>query len=163
MIFIFLKFGFTIADNDDLTFLLKPTDKFVGLLTGTNSIYFSDKGYFHNTLNILIDKSCAGFNFWSLSFLMLTFLGLKYSNNKSKRIFIIPLALIVAYLFTIFTNTSRIFVSIVIQNQTSNIIESQQHNIHELIGIITNLSFLILVYFSTNEILIKRSHYAKLT
>jgi exosortase K len=163
VIFILLKFGFTIANNDDLLFLLKPTDKLVGLLTGTNSIYSSDKGYFCNTLNVLIDKSCAGFNFWLLSFLMLTFLGLKYSYNKFKRIFVIPLALIGAYFFTIFANTSRIFVSIVIQNQTNNIIKNQQHNIHELLGIITNLSFLILLYFLTNKILKKRNHYAKLT
>jgi len=156
-IFILFKFGFTYAENDSLTFLLKPTDKLVGLLTGSNSIYIMDKGYFHDELNIVIDKSCAGFNFWILSFLMLTFLGLKYFGSNLKKALIIPLALTGAYFFTIFVNTSRIFASIVIQNQTISYFENQQHNIHEIIGIITNLTFLILVYFLTNKVLARLS------
>jgi exosortase K len=162
-IFILFKFGFIFADNDSLTFLLKPTDKFVGLLTGSNSIYISDNGYFHNELHIFIDKSCAGFNFWILSFLMLTFLGVKNFDNNLKKTLTIPLALIGAYFLTIFVNASRIFASIVIQNQTSSYFENHQHLIHESIGIITNLSFLILVYSLTDRILTNRIHNAKLT
>ena len=162
-IFILFKFGFTYADNDNLIFLLKPTDKLVGLLTGSNSVYISDKGFFYNQLNIVIDKSCAGFNFWVLSFLMLTFLGLKYFNSKIKKLLAIPLALISAYCLTIFVNTSRIFVSIVIQNQMNDIFSNQKHIIHETIGIVTSLSFLILTYFIIDKILIKKTHNAKLT
>jgi len=162
-IFILFKFGFTYAVNDNLTFLLKPTDKLVGLLTGSNSVYISDKGYFYNQLNIVIDKSCAGFNFWVLSFLMLTFLGLKYFDSNIKKTLTILLSLIGAYLLTVFVNTSRIFASIVIQNQMSNIFVNQKHIIHETIGIVTNLSFLILTYFIINRVLIKRIHNAKLT
>ena len=86
-IFILLKFGFTIADTNTLTFLLKPTDKFVGLLTGSQSVYLSYKGYYHEKLNIVIEKSCSGFNFWVLGFLVFTYLGLKYVDkhrHKSK-------------------------------------------------------------------------------
>ena len=155
-IFILFKFGFTFADNDSLTFLLKPTDKLVGLLTGSSSIYISENGYFHNQLNIFIDKSCAGFNFWILSFMMITFLGLKNIENNLKKVFTIPLALIGTYFLTIFVNSSRIFASIVIQNQMSDIFVNQKHIIHETIGIVTNLSFLILTYFIINRVLIKR-------
>jgi len=162
-IFILLKFGFTFAESDNLIFLLKPTNKFIELLTGSNSIYISDKGYFHNQLNIYIDKSCAGFNFWVLSFLMLTFFGLKNLDNNFKKMLTIPMALIGAYFFTVFANTSRIFASIVIQNQTNSYFESQQHLIHESIGIITYLSFLIFMYFLANKILTNKISYAKLT
>ncbi len=162
-IFFTLKFGYTQAENDDLTFLLKPTDKFVGFLTGSNSVYEIDKGYFHNQLNIYIDKSCSGFNFWILSFLMLAFLGLKNLDSEIKKVLTIPLALVAGYLLTIFVNTSRIFASIIIQNQKINIFEIQPHIIHEAIGIITNLSFLILAYYITNRILIKKIHHEKLT
>ena len=34
-IFLLLRFGFVHADTDDLAFLLKPTAKLVGLLTGS--------------------------------------------------------------------------------------------------------------------------------
>ena len=162
-LFVLFKFGFTYANNDNLLFLLKPTDKLVGLLTGSNSVYILDNGYFHNQLNIVIDKSCTGFNFWVLSFLMLTFLGLNNLDNKLKKLLVIPFALTFAYFLTIFVNTSRIFASIVIQNQMSDVFSNQKHIIHETIGIVTNLSFLILTYFIMDRILIKRIHNAKLT
>lgn len=162
-LFILLKFCFTRADNYDLTFLLKPTDKFVGLLTGSHSVYLSDNGYYHEQLNIIIDKSCSGFNFWILSFLLLTYLTIKNLNKPTHKAMCIPVVLICAYILTIFVNTSRIFVSIVVQNQTKNIFHNQQHIIHEAIGIITNLSFLILAYILVEKTLKNKRHNAKLT
>lgn len=159
--FLLLKFGFTLADNNDLTFLIKPTDKLVGLLTGSHSVYLSDSGYFHEHLNIVIDKSCSGFNFWVLSFLIFVYLTVKYFDKALSKIMAIPTALIGAYLLTLFVNTSRIFASIVVQTQTKNIFLNQQHIIHEAIGIITNLSFLISAYILIEKFLINRRHNAK--
>ena len=124
-IFLLLKYAFTIADASDLIFLLKPTNIFVGLLTGSHSVYIECNGYYHETLNIIINKSCSGFNFWLLSFLSFAYLKLP-----------IPTALGCAYLLTIFANTSRIFASIAMQSRA----------LHEAIGIITYLSFLILAH-----------------
>ena len=126
-LFILLKFGFTLAENNDLTFLIKPTNKLVGLLTGSKSVFISDSGYFNEHLNIIIDKSCSGFNFWILCFLLLTFLTVKYFGKTLNKILTIPSALIGAYLLTIFVNTSRIFASIVVQTQTKDILLNQQH------------------------------------
>jgi len=159
-----LKFGYTIANNDNLIFLLKPTNILVGFLTGSNSIYSTENGYFHQELNILIEKSCSGFNFWLLSFLMLTFLLLKYFKNNLHKTMTIPFSLLAAYLVTIFVNASRIFVSIIIQNQSNNFLsEKHQLILHESIGIITNLVFLIVVYYLTEKFLINKKNNAKLT
>jgi exosortase K len=162
-LFILLKFGFTLADNNDLTFLLKPTDKLFGLLTGSHSIYLSESGYFHENLNIIIDKSCSGFNFWVLCFLLFTYLTVKHFDKTLSKILTIPTALIGAYLLTIFVNTSRIFASIVVQTQTKGIFLNQQHIIHEAIGIITNLTFLILAYVLIEKLLIHKRYNAKFT
>jgi len=161
-LFILLKFAFTLADNNDLTFLLKPTDKLVGLLTGSHSVYLADNGFYHGKLNILIDKSCSGFNFWILSFLVFTYLTVKYLDKPLHKILTIPTALFGTYLLTIFVNTSRIFASVIVQTQTKNIFASQQHLIHETIGIITNLTFLVLTYYFIEKILTHRQHNAKL-
>lgn len=153
-LFILLKFGYALADNDNLIFLLKPTDKIVGLLTGSHSIYFSDKGYYHDNLNILIEKSCSGFNFLLLCFCMLTFLFLKYSDRTFLKYLTIPFALIVSYFLTIFVNASRIFVSIIMQQQANNFLPDRPHLIlHELVGVITNLTFLILIYIVSEKFL----------
>ncbi len=160
-LFVLLKFGFTLADNNDLTFLIKPTDKLVGLLTGSHSIYLPENGYFHEHLNIIIDKSCSGFNFWVLCFLLFTYLTTKHFDKTLHKILTIPSALIGAYLLTIFVNSSRIFASIVVQTQTKHIFLNQQHIIHEAIGIITNLSFLILAYILIEKFLTNKQNNAK--
>ena len=156
-----LKFGYTLADNNDLTFLLKPTDKLVGLLAGSQSIYLSENGYLHEHLNIIIDKSCSGFNFWILSFLLFTYLTVKHFDKTLSKILTIPTALIGAYLLTIFVNTSRVFASIFVQTHTKRILPNQQHIVHEAIGIITNLTFLILAYVLIEKLLIHKPYNAK--
>ena len=160
-LFIILKFCYTLADNDDLSFLIKPTDKLVGLLMGSHSVYLSESGYYHENLNIIIDKSCAGFNFWVLCFLLLSYLTVRYFEKPLNKILTIPTALIGAYLLTIFVNTSRIFASIVVQTQTKNILQNHQHILHEAIGIITNLTFLILAYMLIEKLLIHKQNNAK--
>ncbi len=160
-LFILLKFGFTLADNNDLTFLLKPTDKLVGLLTGSQSVYISDSGYFHEHLNIIIDKSCSGFNFWILCFLLFVYLTVKHYNSPIQKSLSLPTSLFVAFVLTIFVNTSRIFVSIVVQSQTKSIFLNHQHIIHEAIGITTNLTFLILAYVLIEKFLTHKRYNAK--
>lgn len=160
LIFVLLKIGFTFADNNDLIFLLKPTDKIVGLLTGSRSVYLPDSGYFHSTLNIIIDKSCSGFNFWGLAFLVFSYLLFKYFEKPLYKVLSLPAALIGAYLLTIFANSARIFASITVQNQTVAIFPNWQHLIHESVGIITYLSFLIITYYLA-EIFFKRKKYEK--
>ena len=161
--FILLKFSFTLADNNDLTFLLKPTDKLVGLLTGSQSVYISNSGYIHEHLNIIIDKSCSGFNFWILCFLLFAYLTVKYFDKSLQKILTLPTSLFVAYVLTIFVNTSRIFTSIVVQNYTKGIFLNQQHIIHEAIGVTTNLTFLILAYIIIEKLLIHKRYNAKIT
>ena len=160
---ILFKYLFTIADNDSLFFLLKPTDIFIEILTATKSVYLANSGYYHEKLNIIIDKSCSGFNFWLICFVMLIYLFLKYSDKNLRKFLAIPIALFISYLLTLFVNTSRIFASIIIQNQTKSIQENWQHIIHEAIGIITNLTFLIIVYYITEKYIKHRQQHAKLT
>jgi exosortase K len=160
-LFILLKIGFTVADNNDLTFLINPTDKLVGILTGSHSVYLSDSGYFHENLNIIIDKSCSGFNFWILCFLLFTYLTVNCFDKPLHKFTTIPTALIGAYLLTIFVNTSRIFASIVVQTQTKNILMNHQQILHEAIGVITNLTFLILAYILLEKLLIHKRPNAK--
>lgn len=152
-LFISLKFWFTIANTVDLTFLLFPTDKLVGFLTGSSSIYLSNDGYYHDSLDILIDKSCSGFNFWVLGFLIFTYLTVRYFDKPFHKILTIPFVLIGTYLLTIFVNTSRIFVSIIVQNQTKHTFPDQHSIIHEAIGIVINLTFLILAYILVEKFL----------
>jgi exosortase K len=143
VIFILLKAGFTFAGNGDLAFLLKPTAKIVGLLTGMHSVYIPAAGYFFSGLNIVIDKSCSGFNFWILCFLVFSYLAVRRFSKPLQKTLSIAASLICAYLLTIFANASRIFTSVIVQNQTKDFFQNQQRLIHEAVGIIVYLSLLI--------------------
>lgn len=162
-VFVLMKFGFTMADNRGMLFLLKPTNKLIGFLMGSTSVYLEGEGYYHSNLNIYIGKSCSGFNFWCLSFLTFTYLVVKVFNKPIHKILSIPLVLMVTYLLTVFVNTSRIYASILIQNQTKNIFLNQQDIIHESIGIVTNLTFLILFYILIEKLTKNKHCYEKLT
>lgn len=158
-LFILLKFSYTIARTEDLTFLLSPTSKVIGLITGSKSAFIQDSGYFHPQLNILIDKSCSGFNFLLLCFLMLSFLALKYFQTKISKTLALTFSLIGASLITIFVNSSRILTALVVQSQSFSI--TQHPLAHEVVGIITNLTFLILIYLSVEKVLLKQTMHAK--
>jgi len=160
-IFVLLKFAFAVAGNEDLVFLLGPVNKLAGWLTGSQSVFLPQYGYYHETLNILIDKSCSGFNFLLLCFLCFYYLTVKYFDKPLHKVLAVPVSLGCAYFLTIFVNTSRIFVSIVAQNQTKNVFPYHQHLVHNAVGIITNLSFLVLAYYLTEKFLEYRRRYAK--
>lgn len=154
-LFILLKIGYTQVNNDLLSFLLLPTSSIIELITGSNYSYLSEHGYYFMHLNITIDKSCSGFNFLLISFLSFNYLALNHTNKN--KILTIPIALILSYLLTIIVNSSRIFVSIIIQGQTKHMFSSQQPIIHESIGVITNITFLVMTYFLIEKILIKKA------
>jgi exosortase K len=161
-IFLSLKFAFTSANNNNLTFLLKPTDKLVGLLTGSQSVYLADIGFYHDKLNIIIDKSCSGYNFWLLCFLVFTSLTIKHLDKPLQKMMTIPIVLVASYFLTIFVNTSRIFASILVQNHADKFLPVRPHFIlHEAVGIITNLSFLVLTYYIFEKLLKNKLHNAK--
>lgn len=151
-IFIFLKFVFSFAETQDMMFLLYPTTVVIELFTGTRSIFQID-GYFFESLHIIIDKSCSGYNYWLLCFLMLTFLTIPFATSTIRRFFTLLTCFLCAYLITLIVNSSRIAASIFLQKFHF----AQGPIMHEAIGISTNLTFLILIYLITERILVKQT------
>lgn len=160
--FILLKFGFTRAENTDLIFLLKPTAHLTGLVTGSESVFISEYGYFFAKLNIYIDKSCAGMNFWALSFLLFSYLLVKNLEKPRHKVLALPLLLIFSYLVTIFVNTSRIIASVTVQHHADAFLTNRPHHLlHEAIGIIVNVSFLVLFYYLSERFILKKRNHEK--
>lgn len=164
LLFLLFKYIFTLTGTDDLSFLLKPTNALVSFATGSYSVYLPGSGYYHEKLNVIIDKSCSGYNFWLLCFVMLAFLGLKHFYKPIQKIILIPSTLIISYLLTILVNASRIFVSVVLHNPFNYFSSSDTYLIlHQSVGIITNLVFLIIIYLLAEKILNKKTDNEKFT
>lgn len=141
-LFLVLKFFFREADNTQLAFLLKPTSLLVNLFTGSNSVFLPEQGFFHEDLNIVIDKSCSGFNFWLLCFTLFSFTILQSKKINFTFLFL-PFLLFTTYLLTIFVNTSRILIASKIKFILYFINKDNNHLTHEAIG-----SFVFVFFFT---------------
>lgn len=158
--FIGSKFAYSFANNDMVSFLTRPTNTIISFITNKASTYNSESGFYYASLNIVIDKSCSGFNFWMLLFLLLFFSILKFTKSKEIKVLLLPATLLVSYLLTLFVNTSRILVSLFIEKNTS----LDYNWLHQAEGVFIYLSFLILFYISLNYLQTKFiNNYEKLT
>jgi exosortase K len=138
-----MKFWYSSVSSDSLIFLLWPTNTIAELITNSDGIYLQGTGYYHDALNIVINKSCSGFNFMALCFLMISFLGKKFVYKRP--LILLPLSLILAYPLTLFANSSRILLSILLESIT---LETDKPVwFHQAEGIFIYLFFLVIIYF----------------
>ena len=142
MLFLNLKYVFTFFDNDDMLFILKPVNILFSLFTGHIAEYSSETGYFYDKLNIIIDKSCSGYNFMLLTFVLVYTGILKYISSDRTKYLSLPVVMIIAYIYTIIVDISRIIISYLIQRKMAF------HNewMHEVTGIFVYLFALISIY-----------------
>ena len=160
LLFVILKFLHSFASNDVITLLTKPTSAIITLITNTSSVYNSNTGFYIEKLNIVIDKSCSGFNFWILCFILCFYILLKSMRTTAFKVLLFPISLIIAYLVTLFVNTSRILISLFIEHKTN----LHYKWLHQAEGIFIYLSFLILFFFIINYLQAKYlKNYEKLT
>jgi len=152
IVFVILKMAFTWADNNDLAFLLGPTDNLVGLVTNSASHIIDDGSYYHKELNILIDKSCSGFSFLLMCFLMLSFMSIKAASERHYKILIIPFVLVLSYVIAIFVNSSRILFSVLINESSFPVVSGNYSWLHQAEGAFVYLFFLIVIYMSYEKL-----------
>lgn len=150
--FVMIKFSYTTMNAGGVLFLLGPTDYFVSILTNSNGVFTQQLGYYHQDLNITIEKSCSGLNFFSLSFLITHCSFISHLKSLKSKCFALPLSFLLSWLLTIFVNTSRIIISIFING---NIVIPKQYQafIHQAEGIFIYLLFLMLSYILINHLL----------
>lgn len=154
LVFILMKLIYTGLDTSDLLFILKPTNTIIAILTNTGSELRTDSGYYNEQLNILIDRSCSGFNFWIICFSMLAFSIIPVMKTPGHKIAAIILLIPMCYLLTIFVNTSRILVSLQIGSTGSlNVINSKDY--HQAQGVFVYFFFLVSIYLAFNFLLTK--------
>lgn len=154
LIFAALKFAYAFVDTSTLQFLLAPTNKLIEVITGSDAVYSSGIGYFHPHLNIVIDKSCSGYNFWLIGFLMISFVLIKSRILQFWKI--LPLTLIISYLITILANVSRISgYMVLMKSGLTEYLDSGNSWLHQAEGIFVYFSFLVMSFFILNHTITK--------
>lgn len=138
---------YSTTSNDTLVFILKPLSSIISLFTDSDFTYTTDYGFYFRHLNITIDKSCSGINFWIISFVVFSISILRICKSHLQKLISIPLVLIATYVLTLFANTSRILSSIFIAKQTS----FDYPWLHQAEGVFIYLSVLIFTYTILNH------------
>jgi exosortase K len=139
-----IKGFYSLASLSQLRFILAPTNFLVELFVNQKAIYEVEKGYVYAVFNIVIDKFCAGINFWLIAFLAFFFaLYTKYQTFYARSILLITLCLF-SFCLTIFTNASRIIVAIRLQKLPFEFLKTIWF--HEALGAFMYLSVLLFFY-----------------
>lgn len=152
MLVVLFKLAYVFSDTNDLMFMIYPVDKIVSFVSGSRSLFIPGTGFYHENLNITIEGSCSGCNLCIILFVLLTYSGLKYFDKTAHKIILIPLSLILSYCLTLCINASRILTSVLVRHARIEIPGFSDKLIHEMIGITTNLFFLIAIYFLIEKI-----------
>ena len=103
VVFCLAKWWHRTATASDVRFLLAPVDWLVGGATGSPGRW-TEAGYRHADLGVVVDAGCAGFNFYLVAFLLTAFLLLR----RYDRWWAVGAALLAAYPLTVAANVSRI-------------------------------------------------------
>ncbi len=141
-----IKYFYSIAENEELDFILFPTHLLVEIWTGHQGIFEAEKGYVFSTLSICIDKSCAGLNFWVVTFLSGGFAWAMKSPRIKSLPFYLVFLLCISFITTIFTNSSRIFIAVIALKSFPHLTDFTWF--HEVQGAFIFLHALILFYLA---------------
>lgn len=144
-LFLFFKLIYMNANAEDMLFLLTPTNMFVSMVSNSTGVFIQNAGFYHQDLNILIEKSCAGFNFFILSFVTSYTLILQYAHKWKPKLILLPISLLISWLLTIGVNVARITTAILF-NAHLPISSAKSITMHEMQGTFIYLFFLLLFY-----------------
>lgn len=142
IILILGKSWYSQADTNALLFLLSPVTWLVHMISNQPYTFIPGQGFHFPNGNIMINGSCAGFNWLLLAFLIGVFAGLRGLQRSIHKIILLPVMLLMAYLLSLLVNSTRILFSIVILEKIA------QNNtwLHLVEGTFVYLSSLILWY-----------------
>lgn len=154
-VFILLKLLYRELETEDLSFLLEPTSKIVKLMTGFEFEFLPKQGFYFTYPDILINKSCSAFNFMLISFLAFAYVSVREMLTHLQKSLALVGAILLAYLLALMSNSIRIYTAIKLL-PLGTLFPDYVGIIHETIGIVTNLTCLLLAYFLVERLLQKK-------
>ena len=146
-----LKYGYSRAGSEDLSWMLGPTASLVEWLTGAAFIKEPGIGYVSPTLQMAIVPACAGINFMIAAFCMTALTWLYAMKRRSFLPICIPAALATAYGVTLCTNSLRILLAIHLYAADIYAASVTPERIHRIAGIGVYFICLCLLYLSARK------------
>ncbi|HRH69513.1 MAG TPA: exosortase K [Flavobacteriales bacterium] len=148
-----LKWWYRSATTEELGFVLRPVVTLVGLISGESWTFNSEHGYFFPALNVLIDRSCSGVNFFVITAATFAFIVLKNTKGGCARPLLALFAAVAAYGLTLLANTGRILAMIHLDHLQLH----PSPRAHEAIGAFFFLFALLLATLALDRFLSRHS------
>ncbi len=145
-----LRYFSKINDSDAILWMLTPTVRWVGTLSGLSFEYLPHRGYINYFYRFLVAPSCAGIRFLMIAFLMLSLSFLYRIEKRRKGWLWFGCSIAASYAATILVNSLRIIASIYLplylEKPGMNAGFLTSDRLHTLIGTGVYFSSLCLLY-----------------
>ncbi|MCM1174994.1 MAG: exosortase K [Blautia sp.] len=106
-----LRYFSKVTDSDVINWMLAPTVRWAGILSGISFEYLPHQGYASHSYCFLVAPSCSGIRFMTISFLMLTS-SLYRIEKKAAGYLWFGFSAVFSYITTILVNSLRIIAAI---------------------------------------------------
>jgi exosortase K len=147
------------ADVSELKFILSPTSTLVEWMTGLEFLFSNTIGYCNEETNIVINKTCAGVNFFIIAFSMSICSFIHCYQNIKTKLCITVLLFTFSYFLTIAVNSFRISSAISLLKIINELPLLSSAIAHDALGILFYFFFLSCFYLSLKFFTQKSSIY----
>jgi exosortase K len=141
-----MKRHYADARADELWWVLSPTARLVGAMTGTAFTLTPGEGYFSRERLFLIEKSCAGINFMISAFGMLVFALFHRVGSGISVLRILGVSLLASYSATVTVNAVRITIAMWLAARPAALPTLSAADLHRLEGITVYFVGLVLLH-----------------
>jgi exosortase K len=141
-----LKRHYADARADDLGWILSPTARLVGVMTGTTFTLQPGEGYFARDHLFLIEKSCAGINFMIAAFGMLMLALLHRVGSGMAAVRVLLASLLASYSGAVLVNAVRIAIAMWLAAHPAVLSTFSAADVHRFEGITVYFGGLVLLY-----------------
>jgi exosortase K len=148
----FLKLYYSRAGADGLDWILAPTCRLAGLLSGIPFEREPGIGWITRSHRMIVGPACAGINFLIVAFCALCFPFLRRLAGAWARFVWLPASLALAALFTVVTNSLRLIVAVRLHEMGAGGGLLTPARAHRLEGTVIYCAAILLAFFCVDRI-----------
>ena len=140
-----MKRHYADAQADDLWWILTPTTRVVGAMTGATFVPVPSEGHVSHERLFVIEKSCAGINFLVAAFAMLVLALFHRVGSGLSGLCVLGASLLTSYGAAIFVNATRITIAMWLADRPYALSTFTSSQVHRLEGILVYFAGLVLL------------------
>ena len=141
-----LKRHYSDARAEDLTWILGPTARVAGMMTGTTFVPEAGEGYLSRERLFVIEKACAGVNFMIAAFGMLVFALRHRIGSPLSGACVLAVSVLASYSTAVLVNAVRIGLAMWLATHPVAVAQLSAAEVHRLEGVAVYFGGLVLLY-----------------